>query len=136
MPVIMMDSIKRQTLRDHPDWLFVFGDNFARTGLGGHAREMRGEPNAVGIVTKRLPSMCDDAFLTDDDLQKWNEAVRNQFSLLHKALHDGKVVVIPSTGIGTGLAQLETRAPIISRMLNLKLRLLEVVGGHDGCSSV
>jgi redox-sensitive bicupin YhaK (pirin superfamily) len=30
--------------------LFVFGDNLRRTGFGGQAAEMRGEPNAVGIA--------------------------------------------------------------------------------------
>ena len=53
MPVIFMSSITREFVRNHPDFIFVFGDNLAKKGLGGQAREMRGEPNAVGIATKR-----------------------------------------------------------------------------------
>lgn len=63
--------ITRQMLRDEPEKLFVFGDNFGRVGFGGQAKEMRGEPNAVGVLTKRFPSMVHAAFLTDDDYDNW-----------------------------------------------------------------
>lgn len=38
------DHITRAMLRAEPEKLFVFGDNFVRTGFGGQAKEMRGEP--------------------------------------------------------------------------------------------
>jgi len=45
--------ITRQMLRAEPGTLWVFGDNLQRKGLGGQAKEMRGEPNAIGIPTKK-----------------------------------------------------------------------------------
>jgi hypothetical protein len=53
--IIYQKYIKREDLRANPTVLYVFGDNEARTGLGGQAKEMRGEPNAVGIATKASP---------------------------------------------------------------------------------
>jgi hypothetical protein len=47
--------IYRRDLRANPESLYLFGDNTKRVGIGGQAREMRGEPNAVGIATKNAP---------------------------------------------------------------------------------
>lgn len=59
--------ITRQMMRAEPTTLFVFGDNLAQVGYGGQAKEMRGEPNAVGIPTKRKPSRtAPDEFFTDN----------------------------------------------------------------------
>jgi len=50
MPILYQDQIKRDDLRAHPDRIYLFGDNVARQGRGGQAKEMRGEPNALGIA--------------------------------------------------------------------------------------
>ena len=105
--------ITRQMIRNEPDKLFVFGDNLQRKGLGGQAKEMRGEPNAVGIPTKWAPSMDEDAFLTDNDLGIWTHCSCNDSArlLVHHA--NGGIIVWPEDGIGTGLAQLPQRSPLI-----------------------
>jgi len=108
--------ITREMLQDERDKLFVFGDNFARKGFGGQAREMRGEPNAVGIVTKHEPSMNRGAFLNDGYYEIWLE--KNSYDFCRLFLHKG-TVVWPSAGIGTGLAQLPVRAPIIFEAIEL-----------------
>tara|TARA_R110002072_G_scaffold251266_2_gene410131 strand:- start:18546 stop:18914 length:369 start_codon:yes stop_codon:yes gene_type:complete len=102
--------IFRQMLREEPDALFVFGDNLARRGFGGQAKEMRGEPNAVGIPTKKLPSMREGSFFTDSDLPTWRMHVAPAFERLRN--HPGRIVW-PTDGLGTGLAQLQHRAPAI-----------------------
>jgi hypothetical protein len=113
MPIIFMDLIRREDLRAHPDWLFVFGDNFARMGFGGLARVCRGEPNAVGIPTKRMPSNVQGAFLADGDLKMWRIVSGPDLLRIERALEEGVTVVLSSAGVGTGLAQLETKAPVI-----------------------
>ncbi len=114
------DHITRAMLKAEPDTLFVFGDNLARLGLGGQVKEMRGEPNAVGIPTKATPRMGDGAFFSDADFIQWaNAAARD---VLRLCLHQG-TIVWPSAGIGTGLAQLEERAPLIWKSIE-ELRLL------------
>jgi hypothetical protein len=54
--------------RRHRDRLFVFGDNDARRGLAGQAA-IRGEPNAIGLATKRSPSHVAHAYYRDDDFE-------------------------------------------------------------------
>jgi hypothetical protein len=50
--VIRLKHITREMVRADPSTVFVFGDNMARNGLAGQAKEMRGEPNAIGVPTK------------------------------------------------------------------------------------
>lgn len=113
-------------LKDNPYILFVFGDNFQEIGYGGQAKEMRNEPNAVGIFTKRFPSMNENAFLTDDDYGEWAIKVRPKICRLLEHVYDNGVIVLPKDGIGTGLAQLETRAPkIFQKIRKFESRLNE-----------
>ena len=126
-----MSSITREFVRSHPTWLFVFGDNLAKKGLGGQAREMRGEPNAVGIATKRSPSMNSDAFFSDSDIHNVivMGAIKDSFRILEFHLLSGDVVVIPKNGVGGGLANLPVNAPLIDTFIKDSIeRLVNVYG--------
>jgi hypothetical protein len=111
MPLKFVEWYTREQIQGHSDILFVFGDNFARKGFGGQAKECRGEPNAIGIATKRVPTW--NGYLRDDDFDAWNDANSDAFLQIEEALKAGEIVVFPSAGLGTGLAQLEQRAPKI-----------------------
>lgn len=117
MPFKFSPFITRNDLRMNPDWLFVFGDNLQRRGRGGQAREMRGEPNAVGIPTKRAPSMDRRAFFSDADYAEVEPFVSEAFERIEEHLALNKIVVLPTKGIGTGLALLEFHAPEINAMI-------------------
>ena len=131
MPVLFMSSITREFVRSHQTWLFVFGDNLAKKGLGGQAREMRGEPNAVGIATKRSPSMNSDAFFSDSDIHNVivMGAIKDSFRILEFHLLSGDVVVIPKNGVGGGLANLPVNAPLIDKFIKDSIeRLVNIYG--------
>lgn len=115
------DHITREMLRDEPRKLFVFGDNLLSRGTRGQAREMRGEPNAVGIPTKRAPSMSSASFLTDTDLELWREASLASIVRLVRA----RIIVWPSAGIGTGFARLNSTSPLIFRKIEALRLFLE-----------
>ena len=68
--VIYQHRIFRKDLKNNPTVLYLFGDNRLRKGLGGQAREMRGEPNALGIRTKKVPNNHPLSFLSDDEYEK------------------------------------------------------------------
>lgn len=122
-----MARIYRSTLRSRPDDLFVFGDNMEGRGLGGQAREMRGEPNAVGIPTKWAPERRASAYFSDDDRTNrdvWH-AIHGAFDRLRSALDAGRNVVIPADGLGTGLAELPVRAPKLHAMIETAIAELE-----------
>jgi hypothetical protein len=97
------DFITREDVRREPDKIFLFGDNLAQSGLAGQAREMRGEPNAIGIPTKRAPNNQIDSFFFSKDYKEAVAAIDAAFN----RIPEGVTVVIPSAGIGTGLARLE-----------------------------
>jgi hypothetical protein len=131
----MIDRIERTALitramvRENRDALFVFGDNMEGRGMGGQAREMRGEPNAVGIPTKWRPGREDRDYFTDADIKDrdvWH-AIHGAIELLREGLRSGKRIIIPSDGIGTGLAELPTRAPKLHLMIETALTGLEDV---------
>jgi hypothetical protein len=53
--------ITRQYLIDHPNEIFVFGDNLLRKGKGG-AAALRDLPNTYGFITKKAPNSWDKSF--------------------------------------------------------------------------
>lgn len=110
---ITTDLYTKDLLRQQPDKIFVFGCNMKRCGKGGQAI-IRDEPNALGIATKRYPSCDDWAYFSDkeDEKQFVLQDLRNLYKL---AQH--KTIVFPSAGIGTGLAEMEKRSPVIWDMM-------------------
>lgn len=125
MPFRTEQHITRQMMRREPKTLFVFGDNAKHVGLGGQAQQMRGEPNAVGIITKWLPARTEEAFFKDADYDTVRPFIQQQFDKLGQHLYNGCNVVWPVEGIGTGLAELEKRAPRIYAMITAGRAMLE-----------
>lgn len=117
--IIHIDWITRDTIRACPDWIFLFGDNLIRKGMGGQAKECRGEPNAIGIPTKKYPSMDKDSFFSDQELEQNKHALDQAFALIP----DGSNVAIPV--IGVGLAKLPEKAPLTYKYLLFKIKELE-----------
>lgn len=126
MKIEKMKWITRSIVRDNPDKMFLFGDNYARSGMGGQAREMRGEPNAYGIATKVKPDNSDGAFFSDAEFLYHATQTMAEFIELKKKLKDGKytTIVVPEDGLGTGLAQLKTRAPRVLSFINEQIKIL------------
>lgn len=124
MPVIFQERIERHHLRARPDVLFVFGDNEARKGMGGQAAACRGEPNAVGIATKRAPSMAESAFWSDADFKRCAAIIDKDMEPLFTHVLAGGTVVFPRAGIGTGLSQLPQRAPSLMEHIRMRVREL------------
>lgn len=103
-------SITREYVREHPDKIFLFGDNLLRVGYGGQARAMRGEPNAIGIPTKKKPSYTEDSFFSDIEFEQNKAAIDQAFSELLRR-KKASVIVFSTFGLGTGRAELRDRAP-------------------------
>jgi hypothetical protein len=125
MPFETRKYITRQMVRSENTVLFVFGDNMAREGFGGQAASMRGEPNTVGIPTKWAPCMRPACFFTDADFMDVLPRLLEADRYICDQLNIGGLVVWPEDGIGTGLAQLETRAPKIWEKIQTMKRIYE-----------
>jgi hypothetical protein len=112
--------IVRSDLIQEPEKYFLFGDNLQKIGYGGQARDMRGEPNAIGIPTKRTPYHNEQAFFTDDDFDNVKYYIDREFAKIPK----NAKVVVPEAGLGTGLAELPERAPKIYEYILEKIKNL------------
>lgn len=126
-PIIYVPWITRGDLKIAPAVYFVFGDNAARRGLGGQAREMRGEPNALGVATKRRPTNEEDSFFSDE--------CETDFIILSSDLmtvvglwNAGHQIVAPTAGIGTERARLKEKAP---KLYNLIIDTFRQMSGDD-----
>ena len=113
MPLKIIDWYTRGLIRATPNQFYIFGDNLAMAGYGGQAKEARNEPNSIGIPTKRYPGRKDEDYLADSDLAHWRIVAAPSMARVLKELGRGAIVNMPADGIGTGLAKLKARAPLI-----------------------
>lgn len=113
--VHILQRYTRSQIRRNPSVLFVFGDNLSRIGFGGQAAEARGEPNSVGVITKISPSR----YLNDDYWELVKDPIVIAFDRLRVHLLKGENIVWPLDGVGTGLADLQNRAPMIALAIDL-----------------
>lgn len=112
MPIIYQKWIYRVDLKANPNILYVFGDNTWRVGLGGQAKEMRGEPNAVGVATKWRPSSdCPACFFSDANITQQKQIIAKDLKPIVEALRAGKIVIWPLDGIGSGLSKVPVKSP-------------------------
>lgn len=117
--------ISRSDIQSNPDKIYLFGDNDLRTGLGGQAKEMRGEPNAIGVRTKKAPLNDPSVYYTDNEFKDNVKKINDDIQQIRNAMLRGKILVIPEDGIGTGLAELRTKAPKTFAHLQGALKYLE-----------
>ena len=130
IPKIVLADMITPRMLDSKSQIFLFGDNEQREGKGGQAKVMRGHAKAYGIRTKRAPSMSESAFWTDKTYKSNIKMMADDFLAAFMAASDGDhELVIPSAGIGTGMAQLKQRAPKTYKWLNSFLRNL--IAGED-----
>jgi predicted NAD-dependent protein-ADP-ribosyltransferase YbiA (DUF1768 family) len=112
-------------LKTNPDKIYVFGDNVTQTGKGGQAI-IRDEENAFGIPTKSSPNTYEKAYFND----KMYEANITQINrAIEKIKADGRPIVFPKDGLGTGLAKMQEKAP--ETYAYFKQRLLEEFGFNN-----
>ena len=111
MPIIRQSHIDRKDLQANPEVYYIFGDNDKRKGLGGLAKQCRGEPNAIGIRTKKWPGWGADDYYTDNEFEENTIKISEDFEPVWDRLREGKAVVIPLDGIGSGLANMPGRCP-------------------------
>lgn len=124
MPLIFQKIIYRQDLKANPNVVYVFGDNELGIGMGGQAGEMRGEPNAFGIPTKRAPGANPEDYWSDNNLSHNLKILEDKFQAVSNMLADGKIVVFPLDGIGTGLSRMPELCPLTYSHIQIWLKTL------------
>lgn len=114
MNIQYVDNITVDLCRSQPEHVFVYGDNLAGWGKGGQA-VIRSETNAIGIPTKRYPTMKPGAFFTDQKCEREHvlSSLRELYSLARK-----RTIVFPQNGIGTGMAKMAENSPLLFAEMN------------------
>ena len=115
-PEVKVETVKEydsKLLKDNPDKVYLFGDNLVGKGKGGQA-VIRNEPNAIGIPTKKKPSMTEDSFMRDYPPSEYDsnvKAIDKAFEKVYEAIDEGKTIVLPENNLGSGFAKLQEKAP-------------------------
>lgn len=112
---LIKDWLSVELCRENPDAIVVYGDNLIHKGKAGQAI-IRDEKNSFGIPTKRLPSMSDKAFFSDREDEVG--VVIDSLDVLKQYSNSGKTVILPSNKIGSGLAKLKTKSPVVYKLIN------------------
>ena len=130
-PIVKVEQHQGYWTRDEvarqQDKVFLFGDNTEDRTITKHVPTstqavIRGLPNAIGIDTKKNRGTSESSYFTDTDFEQFRAQVD---AAINQALSSGKTIVIPADGIGTGKAELATRAPKLFQYLQNKLASLQ-----------
>jgi hypothetical protein len=92
--------ITKKYLKDHPNEIFVFGDNLKRIGYGG-AAILRDEKNTYGFLTKRYPDNNDASFYRPSEYEPIFEA---ELERLIKEIKFNPTKTFLISKLGAGLA--------------------------------
>lgn len=122
MTIVFQKMIYRADIQANPDAIYVFGDNPQRAGFGGQAGQCRGELNTIGICTCSGPGAAD---WSDANAASQCAQIDSDMEPLFKALRDGRTIVFPLDGIGTGIADLERRSPVTWAHLQSKIQKMK-----------
>ena len=122
--IIFQKFITRKDIKSHPKRLYIFGDNDQRVGTGGQAKEMRGEPNSIGIRVKKAPKTGKHVYYYDSEIGSNLVKIKEDFETIFMHLDNDGIVVIPKDGIGTGLAKLKDNAPLTLNFIDSLIKEL------------
>ena len=108
--------------RANPRSIYIFGDNLLRVGEAGQA-SIRSCNNAIGIATKKKPSMLDSSFFSDKEYDKLEPFLKKEIDKIVDIMFSGNVdtLVFPKDGLGTGLSKLPQKAPEVFLALSALL---------------
>ena len=92
--------VTREYLRNHPNEIFVFGDNLIRKGKGG-AAILRDEPNTYGFITKKYPNNDDSSFYR---LEEYELTLADELRSLERTIEWKTDKIFLISKLGAGLA--------------------------------
>ncbi len=112
-----------ELVKSEPDRVFIFGDNLVKRGKRGQA-VIRSLDNVLGIPTKRYPCMKSKSCFFSDRVDEVIE-VKKALLEIEDLVKRNKKIGLPHARIGTGLAELKKRSPVIFKYITLFLTRLD-----------
>jgi hypothetical protein len=102
--------------------LFVFGDNTIRVGKGGQAI-IRHCDNAYGVATKITPGYNKKNYFNDNNIRDNIAIIKNDLEKLLQVSKSYRNIYFPRDGLGTGLSDLQNKAPRTLKALNFLIKI-------------
>lgn len=120
--VVQEEWYSIEQCRANPRSIYVFGDNLLRVGEAGQA-SIRSCNNAVGIATKKKPSMEKSSFFSDTEYDKLESFLKKEMGKIIAIMFSDNLdtLVFPKDGLGTGLSKLPQMAPNVFLVLSTLL---------------
>lgn len=112
--IIQQTWITREDLRANPDIIYVYGDNAAREGQRGLARQMRHEPNAHAVSISWGPFECFSLPTFEAAAEKIND------DLLALLDRQPRLIIWPLAGL---VPEFQSMPEELKRVLRQKIRL-------------
>jgi hypothetical protein len=107
------DHITKGWLREHPDCIFVFGDNMARFGHGG-AAALRDLPNTYGFITQKYPDSRPESHYKPEE---YTHILNTETEFLRERILCNPDLTFMITKLGGGLANMFNIRPAIIEKL-------------------
>ena len=127
--VIVSKNITQSTVKNNPDKVFIFGDNYERVGNGGQAAACRGMKNTIGLATKHSPGGSSEDYFeeTPEDLERFCIEIQEVKKEAIAHMNAG-LTVVWLEGIGMGLAGLGNKPIYVFLINQLKEQLRNYKG--------
>ena len=125
---IIYDYYSPELCKKLEDSLIIFGDNMLRKGTGGQAC-IRKCKNSLGVATKILPTMSEEAFFHSEEIAR-NVVMADIDNAVIISESLGKPLLFPASGLGTGLAKLNEMYPKVFEEMNEDIS--ELIGKDYG----
>ena len=108
-------KITEEYLKEHPDHIFIFGDNLLHKGTGG-AASSRNKLNTYGFITKKYPSMETRSFFTS---YEYIDTYNHEICLLKAFIQSNPNKTFLVSKLGGGLAN---RFHIFERVIEPRMK--------------
>jgi len=122
--------VTRDRVRAGKLFLFAFDDDEMRLTEGGLAAQCRGEPNTIGIRTRRAPGSAPDSVWVDTDIARYQQVLDEDFQLLISWVEAGGPVFLPKAGLGNLAPRLVDTAPRTYLFLQKKVKELRAAAAQ------
>ena len=105
--------ISRKFVTEHPDWIFIYGNDYFQKGCLGQAWEFANEPNTFRVPT--LYKYCaNPVFFTDSNFDEWSWKIAESVEKLPR--YDKPIIVVRK--IGEGCSRMKELSPRLFQYMN------------------
>lgn len=92
--------ITKEYLNNHPNHIFVYGDNIIHKGLGGAAK-LRYVKNTYGFITKKYPNTNINSYFT---VEEYKPIFNQELNKLIREIQNNPTKIYLVSRLGAGLA--------------------------------